>query len=447
VLGGSLFLDMHWELVWSAFGLALLAFALYQRDKLFEAFLALALLTPLSVKLALPFADLYLPGEFLAAGVALMVVWTILFRNKGAEWIKYPLPALWLLTFLPGLWYSELPATSFKFFALNGLFVVAFYYGGVLLAGQKRTFPLPYFMLALVPVGFFGVYQFASYSFNPITISGIFKPFFYSHTMFGAVLAFVAAVALGKARAQRLWWWVVFVAVSGVLFSTSRAALWSLVFMFGIYVLLQLPVVLRLLGPLAIVVAFVGFGGMEKLDEAFAYNDYESHDPQASLVEKSMSVTNVQSDASNIERLNRWVSALAMFKERPWTGFGPGTYQFTYIPFQEKRLENRLTVTNPNSPPPGSGGSAHSELLLALSENGIWTPLVFLLMWLRWFYFGVFRSSEMRAVLPLILGLSTYFFHMQFNNFLNQSVFAFLFWGTAAYVDHHIRTQRDELLR
>jgi putative inorganic carbon (HCO3(-)) transporter len=184
-----------------------------------------------------------------------------------------------------------------------------------------------------------------------------------------------------------------------------------------------------------------------KLDEAFTYNSYESHDPEASLVEQSMSVTNVQSDASNIERLNRWTSALAMFNERPFTGFGPGTYQFTYIPFQDKRLENRLTVTNPNSPPPGSGGSAHSELLLQLSENGIWSPLIFLLMWFRWFFYGLFRSDRSTDLLPLFLGLSTYFFHMQFNNFLNQSVFAFLFWGTAAYLDHKIRSQRDELLR
>ena len=48
-----------------------------------------------------------------------------------------------------------------------------------------------------------------------------------------------------------------------------------------------------------------------------------------------------------------------MFEERPLFGFGPGTYQFTYIPFQEKSLENRLTVRNPDSPPQGSGGSAH----------------------------------------------------------------------------------------
>jgi O-antigen ligase len=160
-----------------------------------------------------------------------------------------------------------------------------------------------------------------------------------------------------------------------------------------------------------------------------------------------MSVTNVQTDASNIERLNRWVSALRMFEEQPYCGFGPGTYQFTYIPFQEKRLENRLTVRNPDTPPPGSGGTAHSELLLQLSENGILTPLIFLLMWIRWWYFGFFTIAKRSPLLPLFLGLSTYFFHMQFNNFLNQPVFAFLFWATAAYFDFQLSSKDDELLR
>ena len=203
----------------------------------------------------------------------------------------------------------------------------------------------------------------------------------------------------------------------------------------------------RLILPLIATVMFLSFGGTTKVEDQFSYNNYESHDPQATLVEKSMSVTNLNTDVSNIERLNRWVSALRMFEERPFTGFGPGTYQFTYLPFQEERLANRLTVTNPDSPPPGSGGTAHSELLLQLGENGIWTPLLFLFIWLRWTFFGFFIANKQSIHIPLLLGLSTYFFHMQFNNFLNQSVFAFLFWGTAAYLDVQLSRNKDELLR
>ena len=192
---------------------------------------------------------------------------------------------------------------------------------------------------------------------------------------------------------------------------------------------------------------FLSFGGTTKLEDQFSYNNYESHDPQATLVEKSMSVTNLNTDVSNIERLNRWVSALRMFEERPFTGFGPGTYQFTYLPFQEKRLANRLTVTNPDSPSAWLRRYRTFRTAFAIGENGILTPLLFLFIWLRWTFFGFFIANKQSIHIPLLLGLSTYFFHMQFNNFLNQSVFAFLFWGTAAYLDVQLSRNKDELLR
>ncbi len=447
LLAGTLYWDVHWELIWSAIAIIGLAYGVAKKQALPQLLLAVACLAPLSIKLSLPFAEAYLPIEFMASAAALSVFFSVVPIGNLRWYMKFPLPLFWLISFLPGIYSSDLLSTSLKFTALNGVFVLAFYYGIVLVAQRGKAVPYVPFIVALVPVTAVGVYHFAQYGFNPITISGIFKPFFYSHTMYGAVMAFIAAIALGNFRQKSLWKWILLASIILTLFSGSRAALWSLVFMLTLYVLVQFPPIYRFVLPLLALGAFFFFDGAIKVEEAFAYNNYESHDPQASLVEKSMSVTNVQTDASNIERLNRWVSALRMFEERPYCGFGPGTYQFTYIPFQEKRLENRLTVTNPNAPPPGSGGTAHSELLLQLSENGILTPLIFLLMWMRWWYFGFFSIVKRSPLLPLFLGLSTYFFHMQFNNFLNQPVFAFLFWATAAYFDYQLSSKEDELLR
>jgi O-antigen ligase len=443
----TLYWDAHWELIWSVLAIISLAYGVAKKQAIDQLLLAVACIAPLSIKLSLPFAEVYLPIEFIASATALSVLFSVVPLGNVRWFMKYPLPLFWLISFLPGIYCSDILNTSLKFTALNGVFIFAFYYGTVMIAERGKAVPYVPFSAALVPVTVVGVYHFVQYGFNPITISGIFKPFFYSHTMYGAVMAFIAAIALGNLRQQSLWKWILVVSIILTLFSGSRAALWSLVFMFVLYVLVQFPPIYRIALPLIAVGTFFILGGASKLEEAFAYNNYESHDPQASLVEKSMSVTNVQTDASNIERLNRWVAALRMFEERPVCGFGPGTYQFTYIPYQEKRLENRLTVTNPNAPPPGSGGTAHSELLLQLSENGILTPLIFLLMWLRWWYFGFFSIAKRSPLLPLFLGLSTYFLHMQFNNFLNQPVFAFLFWATAAYFDYQLSGKDNELLR
>jgi O-antigen ligase len=148
----------------------------------------------------------------------------------------------------------------------------------------------------------------------------------------------------------------------------------------------------------------------------------------------------VQTDVSNVERLNRWTSALRMFEERPHVGFGPGTYQFTYIPYQDPALENRLTVKNPDDPPEGSGGTAHSEWLLQLAENGWPSALLFLIILLRWAQTGFTTApNAASAAFALFAPLATYCFHMHFNNFLNQPGFALLFWSLGAQLDR-IRT-------
>jgi len=46
------------------------------------------------------------------------------------------------------------------------------------------------------------------------------------------------------------------------------------------------------------------------------------------------SISNITTDVSNTERLNRWSCAIRMFEEKPVFGWGPGTYMFKYAPFQ-----------------------------------------------------------------------------------------------------------------
>ncbi|MBL7806278.1 MAG: O-antigen ligase family protein, partial [Saprospiraceae bacterium] len=77
---------------------------------------------------------------------------------------------------------------------------------------------------------------------------------------------------------------------------------------------------------------------------------------------------------SELERLNRWHCAWQMTAERPVTGFGPGTFQFQYLPFQQPEdmtrisLKTPLTERNPDNY--GKGGGAHAEWARVLAENG-----------------------------------------------------------------------------
>lgn len=430
---GAAYWTAHWALAFAALMALLVALIIHAKGWHAQGFRLFAAVLPLSVKLDAGAVDLMLPGEWGIGVLAIIVAIELVTQRPWKSWRSHWLPALWMLTFIVPVLFSEMTKVSVKFTVLNLLFVGVFYYGTLLFDRREIQRWLRNFFISFLVVVFWGAYQFYLYDFNPITIVGIFKPFFYSSTYVGAVAALFAGYFLGRCNTKRAYMPLVILAVVVVIFTESRAALLSVVLMFAAWGLLALPRTARLLLPLLIVLIGLSVGGVEKIREAFAYNKVESHDPDSNVFEETLSVTNVQTDVSNMERLNRWVSALRMFKERPHTGFGPGTYQFQYIPFQEPGLKNRLSVRNPDDIPQGSGGSAHSELLLQLSENGWPSTVVFITILVVWMRRGIWTvSEEYSAYAPYFLALVTYLFHMNVNNFLNQPGFAFLFWTFGA---------------
>jgi O-antigen ligase len=185
-------------------------------------------------------------------------------------------------------------------------------------------------------------------------------------------------------------------------------------------------------------------------------NKVDSNIAGAGMHEQIFSVTNIVTDASNAERLNRWKSALRMFRDKPLLGFGPGTFQFQYISYQRKKDMTIISATEPikdggtryrwapetglklsdnSSIVQGSGGTAHSEFFLELAEAGIFSTLLFISLFvvaLRRSLF-VFSKTQDRKIKNIILfsllGLTTYFVHAFFNNFLTDCKLAFLFWS------------------
>ena len=150
--------------------------------------------------------------------------------------------------------------------------------------------------------------------------------------------------------------------------------------------------------------------------------DLESNkqDSSSNLTEHVESISNVSSDASNLERINRWKSALEMFQDKPIFGFGPGTYAFEYAPYQQSKDK---TIISTNS---GDGGNAHSEYLGPLSEQGVLGSLLMISIVISVIITGVrvYKSSlsmESRMIgLSVFLGLITYYLHGILNNFLGS---------------------------
>jgi O-antigen ligase len=193
------------------------------------------------------------------------------------------------------------------------------------------------------------------------------EPLFKDHTSYGAVLAmyFPVVIALLMQRNMNVLMRVLLtigflILTIGLVLSYTRAAWISIIGAAAILAIMLLRIQLK---HLAIGAAFAGgilLVGWDDIVMGLEQNKQESSDD---LNEHVSSISNVSSDASNLERLNRWNCAIELFKERPVVGWGPGTYQFVYAPFQ--RSKDR-TIISTNQ---GDGGNAHSEYLGPLCEQ------------------------------------------------------------------------------
>jgi O-antigen ligase len=123
-----------------------------------------------------------------------------------------------------------------------------------------------------------------------------------------------------------------------------------------------------------------------------------------------------------------------MFKERPLFGFGPGTYQFQYAPFQVK---GEMTIISTNR---GDVGNSHSEYLGPLAEQGIFGTVAIVLVIITTMatasklYFKSNRRKVRIMAMTLLVAMLTYYIHGFLNDFLDTDKLSALFWGFTAMI-------------
>lgn len=403
-------------------------------------------LVPLSVNLSefgLTSIGWYMPTEpMLFALLLLFVARWLSGEAPDRDLLQHPvtwvigLSFLWMgLTILP----SSHPIVSLKAWVARGWFVVSFY---VLLATWFRDSTRSharFLGLLLVPLSVVILYtmiRHAGYGFEKAAGHWVMKPFFKDHTSYGAVLAMMIPPSLAMAwRSQQsslsrvLWAMGVGWLVLGTVFSFTRAAWVSLAVAGALWVLMALGARFKTLLATGLVGLMVVGLSWDALVIQLERNKQDSSDDLAQHVE---SISNVSSDASNLERLNRWSCAWAMFQERPLWGWGPGTYQFEYAPFQTSDLRTVISTNNADL------GNAHSEYLGPLAEQGVLGLAGVLALLLATCHLGfklqrtLHDPEKKRLAMGLFLGLITYFVHGVLNNYLDTDKASAPFWGFLA---------------
>lgn len=411
------------------------------------AFLALAFLAPLSVNIE-EYVDgfgLFLPTEPILAALLALAVFLQLRKPFVPAYIyRHPLFVTASL-YLVWLFISSLPSsdvvTSLKFFVARcWLMVPLLIFGGMIFKHtvNVRAF-IWLFVTGMTLAGTYTLMHHAQYGFGEEEGHWVMWPFFKDHTIYGAAVAMGFVLSIGLYFSKKfppltqatLTIMIVILAIA-LYFSYTRAAWLSIVGAAGIGVVIYFRVRWTYLLALAGVAGIVLILSWDRIQMELARNKYEHTTENFS--ERLQSATNVTTDASNLERLNRWSCAWEMFKERPHFGFGPGTYAFEYARFQHS--EN-ITIISTNF---GDAGNAHSEFLGPLSETGWPGLLTVIALIFTIFYSGIqlyYRLpnelSELKTLVFFgVLAISTYFIHGLLNNYLDTDKAAVPIWGMGA---------------
>ncbi|AHW61540.1 hypothetical protein FH5T_03525 [Draconibacterium orientale] len=431
--------------------------AVFSFDKL--VFL-IAFLAPLSIPLReyLPGIgfDMYIPTEPLLFGLLLLFILKVIQERQFDR--KILLHPVSLAVYLNLFWIlitsvtSTMPLVSFKFLLMRIWFVVGLYLltAKIFKDGKNMEKYVWLYVIPLMLVIFYSTYRHLGYGlWDKQAAHFVVSPFYRDHTSYGAATAiyipFLVMFILSKSYSKniRLLAAGALAAVTlGFLLSYSRAAWLSIIVAFGVWSIIKLrirfkPLFITLITIIGLFLAFQSQILM-KLEQ-------NSEESSANMMTHISSMSNISSDASNLERINRWSCAVRMFADKPVVGYGPGTYMFKYARYQ---LSKDRTIISTNS---ADGGNAHSEYLGPMAESGVLGLATYLLIIILVIYTAVntyTRLTDYRLrsiVLAALVGLVTYYIHGFLNNFLDTDKISVPFWGfTAMIVAIDILSRKQE---
>lgn len=428
------------------FILALFFVVIFSFDKIVYL---IALFAPLSLTLSSIIPgfgfDMFLPTEPLLVGLLIVFLLKLIYeREFDPQILTHPVSLaiyinlLWI--FLTAL-TSTMPIVSVKFLLARIWFVVGLYFitAKMFAKGKNIEKYTGLYVVSLIVVIFYTLNRHLGYGiWNKEVANFVCNPFYKDHTSYGAALAmylpFMAMFTFGgfvSPKVKIISAIGFFILLIGFVLSYTRAAWLSMIVAIAVYGIIKLKIRFKPLFITFITVLTLFFTFQ---DQIFMSLEKNSEQSSADLKTHLSSMTNITSDASNLERLNRWNCAIQMFQQKPVFGFGPGTYMFQYAPFQ---LNANRTIISTNS---ADGGNAHSEYLGPLSESGVLGLLTFLLIIGVVIYTAVhtyMRLSDKRLksiVLAALIGLVTYYIHGFLNNFLDTDKLSVPFWGFTAMI-------------
>lgn len=372
---------------------------------------------------------LQLPTEpLIVAFLGFWIFHQILNHEEGLKYSKHGRVFIYTYVFyFLALFLSVLVAYN-KITAIK-LFVATFCYSSILVFVLNheikkfetlRTLLITLFSVTIVLV----VYTLSRHVANGLTHNySNFAPwpFYEEHGSYGSYVAIVFGLSFCIAVFNKWRDTLTVLAATtagitfiGVIFSFARASWLSLIVFFVFLLVIRFK---NLLNARVIILGIILITAVSSFYVRIEINEE---------IQKNIeSITDVQRNISNLERINRWVAAYNMFDEHKLFGVGFGNYLIKYQDYRDYRF------TTPIS---DMFAQAHSEYFQHLAETGITGLSAWLLLLITYLLVGVKTYNKItHPLLKSILigsvgGTLTYMIHGFFNGFLMMDKVAVPFW-------------------
>ena len=417
---------------------------------LFHADVAMYLIaftTPLSVIISSKniHLGLSLPSEGLMIALTMIFFARILYDLRiNRAFLKHPI-SIAIMVYLGWMLITCLtsvrPVISLKAFASKLWFITSCYWFFMQLVEDDLKNAVRYFncyALGLTIIVCITTYLHALSGFDEHYAHFVMSPFYNDHTAYGAALAFMIPITAGffflpdNKLPQKIFYVVItLILLMAFYLSFSRAAWISLVVAIGVLIILKLRIKLSWLLGGGLILGLLLFFYADDILYKMSRN---SQDSSGNFVEHIQSMSNISTDASNMERINRWTAAFGMIEEKPVFGWGPGTYQFEYAPFQKGYYRTIISTDF------GDGGNAHSEYIGPCAESGIPGMLtvfaivfVFLAVGIKTYIHSEDKTLKLLS-LCMVISLVSYYTHGVFNNFLDTDKLSAIVWAAMAVI-------------
>jgi len=435
----------QWLLSLLPFGLIVAFLAIFRFD---FALMVIAFSAPLSFNIEY-ITDgkigLFIPTEPLLTLCLVLILIKQTFRpfidkailNHPISWVLY--------LYLFWIGFTTITSTdvvvSLKYLLVRLWFIVPLILFGSQLFLKKENIKMFFwlYVIGMSVVILYTLINHSLYGFGEKEGHWVMWPFFKDHTGYGAMVAFIIPILIAFYRSKKYGlltqiaiFGLIVLAFIGVYFSYTRAAWLSLFAAAVVFALIKFKIPFKYLAGIGLVALFVIALNFDQINIEMARN--KSEHTTENFDERLQSATNVTTDASNLERINRWTAAWNMAMARPLVGFGPGTYAMEYAPFQNP---DNYTIISTNL---GTMGNAHSEYLGPMSEMGFPGLIIMVILVALLFYKGItlymrHPEGEYKTILlGLILAMVTYFVHGFLNNYLDTDKAAVPIWGAAAVI-------------